>query len=332
MEIVERARRYVAKLPASISGHGGHNHLYRAAVVVVKGFGIDDEDEALEILLEFNRRCVPRWSENELVHKIQEAQKADADDGFLLEAQGRDSPWQETEEPSAEEIAAQHERAEAKRQHQKLVAYAEAVKSAVITTPPLWLERSPVALDPNPPKHFEQWLQLYRPSDVVWCGAIDETGRPCFEVPNFRPVEEWQEMAVRLASKPIQAIYGPFTCPSVFKPGSYSRCNENVLSRPFLVIESDTLSQEQQASLIEWLRQILKLRAVVWSTRRSLHAWFDFPKDDQFAELRIVLPVLGCDPKLFTASQPCRLPGAERPETEKVQSLLYLDVNDLRHE
>ena len=42
------------------------------------------------------------------------------------------------------------------------------------------------------------------------------------------------------------------------------------------------------------------------------------------AELKTILPPLGCDPAMFKPSQPCRLPGVYRgPE---MQALLYLDI------
>ena len=67
----------------------------------------------------------------------------------------------------------------------------------------------------------------------------------------------------------------------------------------------------------------MNLVAIVDTAGKSLHAWFTLPKPEELAELRLVLPVLGCDPKLFTPSQPVRLPGAWR--NGKPQRLVYLD-------
>ena len=46
---------------------------------------------------------------------------------------------------------------------------------------------------------------------------------------------------------------------------------------------------------------------------RQTHGWFDAPRDKRIeARLKAVLSVFGCDPKLFTYSQPVRVPGAFR--------------------
>ena len=41
--LVERARAYLRKLPPSVSGQGGHKALFRAAMVLVDGFGFDHD-------------------------------------------------------------------------------------------------------------------------------------------------------------------------------------------------------------------------------------------------------------------------------------------------
>jgi DNA-binding transcriptional ArsR family regulator len=86
--IVERARSYVPKMPPAISGQGGHEATFRVALALVKGFSLD-AGTALDLLRDFNGRCEPPWSEKELVHKIEDAEKADVPDGYILE---RDEP------------------------------------------------------------------------------------------------------------------------------------------------------------------------------------------------------------------------------------------------
>ncbi len=73
--IVERARRYLVKVPGAISGSGGHAQTLTAAAHLVRGFDLDPET-ALELLTDdFNPRCEPPWSEKELRHKVKEAEK-----------------------------------------------------------------------------------------------------------------------------------------------------------------------------------------------------------------------------------------------------------------
>src|SRR5437899_1669821 len=73
---IERARRYVAKCPPAISGAGGHDATYHVAACLVHGFALGEPD-ALAVLGEYNRGCVPPWSERELRHKIESVSRAD---------------------------------------------------------------------------------------------------------------------------------------------------------------------------------------------------------------------------------------------------------------
>lgn len=68
-----RARSYLSKMPPSVQGSNGSGALFFAACKVVE-FGLRRE-EALELLLEFNTRCEPPWSEAELRHKLADAFK-----------------------------------------------------------------------------------------------------------------------------------------------------------------------------------------------------------------------------------------------------------------
>lgn len=68
----ERAKRYLAKLPAAVSGQGGHDKTWQAAIHVVRGFALP-QTVALELLREYNARCVPPWSERAIQHKCADA-------------------------------------------------------------------------------------------------------------------------------------------------------------------------------------------------------------------------------------------------------------------
>lgn len=83
--IVERARKYLAKLPGAVSGQNGHNATFHAACVLVLGFALDESD-ALWIMHEFNERCQPRWSDRDLERKVKEANKQTGDRGYLRNA------------------------------------------------------------------------------------------------------------------------------------------------------------------------------------------------------------------------------------------------------
>jgi hypothetical protein len=54
-----------------------------------------------------------------------------------------------------------------------------------------------------------------------------------------------------------------------------------------------------------------------------LHAWFDAPRNKVLeSRLKAGLEVFGCDPKVFTYSQPVRVPGAWRDG--RLQRLVWL--------
>lgn len=89
LSIIERARRYLAKVPHAVSGSGGHNATFHAALCLAVGFDLDRH--AVETLMrEYNMRCDPPWSEKELAHKINGAmtRKAASECGRLARAGG----------------------------------------------------------------------------------------------------------------------------------------------------------------------------------------------------------------------------------------------------
>ena len=59
-------------MPSAVAGQGGHGAAFAVAVALVHGFGLSDI-EAWPILLEYNVRCLPPWSEAELRHKLKSA-------------------------------------------------------------------------------------------------------------------------------------------------------------------------------------------------------------------------------------------------------------------
>ncbi len=179
-------------------------------------------------------------------------------------------------------------------------------------TPEQARSESPVSIPADPLEHWSIFLNLLQPDDIIWVGSTYDSGSP-ENAHHFQPVSKWRDFS----QAPFQ-----FTCPSTFKAGSYSRSNDNVLVRRYLVVESDTLQKAEILAVFKWLRQNLPLYAIVDTAGKSLHGWFEYPSEQQLAELKIMLPAMGCDPALFKPSQPCRVPGSWRDS--KVQSLVWL--------
>jgi hypothetical protein len=173
---------------------------------------------------------------------------------------------------------------------------------------------SAVKLQDNVAEHWRLLLGCFGSDDVVWIGGTYDSGKPEAQA-HFLSAQEW----LKKTTPP-----GQYICASTFEPGSYSRTNDNVVARRFLVVESDVLGRDEVGAIFRWMQDAvgLKLRAIVDTAGKSLHAWFDYPAEPVLEDLKLVLPELGCDPKLFTPSQPVRLPSALREK--KHQKLIYL--------
>ena len=71
---VSRARHFLRSVQPAATGCRGDNRTFRICCRVVRGFDLSD-DEALSALLDWNSRCVPPWSEGELLSKIHNARR-----------------------------------------------------------------------------------------------------------------------------------------------------------------------------------------------------------------------------------------------------------------
>lgn len=84
---VKRAAAYLARIPGAVSGNGGHQQAWQAAIAIVRGFDLDESSAFQLLSSEYNPRCEPPWSERELRHKVASAAKdARAERGWLLKA------------------------------------------------------------------------------------------------------------------------------------------------------------------------------------------------------------------------------------------------------
>lgn len=72
--VLERARRYLASVPPAIAGQHGDVHTFRVCCRLVRGFALSEE-QALEALSEWNARCQPPWSSDELLDKLRRAER-----------------------------------------------------------------------------------------------------------------------------------------------------------------------------------------------------------------------------------------------------------------
>jgi hypothetical protein len=74
MDPLDRARRFLARTPAAIAGQHGDLLTFRICCRLVRGFALSDDDAA-QVLREWNARCVLPWSERELLEKVRNARR-----------------------------------------------------------------------------------------------------------------------------------------------------------------------------------------------------------------------------------------------------------------
>ena len=81
---LSRARAYLGAMAPSVSGAGGHEALWRAALALVRGFMLSEADALWLLDSDFNPRCNPQWSKRELAHKVKQAGASHTTAGYLL--------------------------------------------------------------------------------------------------------------------------------------------------------------------------------------------------------------------------------------------------------
>lgn len=173
----------------------------------------------------------------------------------------------------------------------------------------------------------QAFLGIFPPDARLWIAPdIYRSGKP-EHARFFRTVAEWR--AERLTTP------GTRITPSSFGPRCYSRTRSNVVDHHFAVIETDEIGEgklysnkDEFCSLIHWLRESCgwHLAAVVDSGGKSLHAWFHHPGVEDLACLATIADDLGLDKKFLEPSQPWRLPGVPRENSNRWQQLIYLDI------
>lgn len=83
-DVAERCRKYVSKMDPAIAGQGGHDSAWHAAQAIFRGFALP-KPQGWPILLEFNSRCSPPWTEADLEHKADDAlEKSKLPHGYIL--------------------------------------------------------------------------------------------------------------------------------------------------------------------------------------------------------------------------------------------------------
>ena len=330
LTILERARRYIAKCPPAVSGQGGHNATFHVAACLVHGFALGEPD-AMGLLREWNRACVPPWSEADLLHKLRSAVNTPQSKprGFLLgngDTKSETSNLSVSRGGAAVRIAPPPRKAVFCPMVLKRVA---AKAGAVVDVVRFIGERSPVPVDAQDSASFLRWLYPRASGESVLIFSLMQSQGQLLWTAD-------QSDAIRNLDLPAgpdgvwflpQPVDGQFHANPRLGGKRSRRSEESVTAWRYAVLESD------EADADEWLRCLiqmpLRIASICESGGRSIHALVRLEaasKADWDAQVRAIKPVLvtlGADPGALSAVRLTRLPQAKRGE--RLQRLLYLN-------
>ncbi|MEJ6578437.1 MAG: hypothetical protein QNL68_01430 [Akkermansiaceae bacterium] len=191
---------------------------------------------------------------------------------------------------------------------------------------------SPLQLKPSHDAQARQMIEwLFDPDDLLWMGDIRDSNRPVHRS-NFRPAKEWLH---------VSQLH-PRLSAGTYREGSFSRSQANLVTSPYLIIESDDLighkpttaqereeNQKLNAALMRFLVDHfhLELRALIDTGGKSLHGWFSHPSQETTRALSKLLDGLAIDKSVFnqSSSLPLRAPGCLHETTGRRASLYYLN-------
>jgi len=300
MTTLQRAALWLSKVPPAISGSGGHNATYTAAVGLVHGFALSHVD-SLTLLEDWNKSCQPPWKATELAYKLREAASRahNKPRGHLLEAGGSS--------PSGSFDISR-------------VTFKKPVADASPVPVP--------SLSPTPPdpqaSEFRRFMQTaFAPTEVVCiCDAVEE-GRPV-SAGSFITIEEWlnrfDDPQSRILSPEREGI---FVRINPFKPNLYSGSDNDVSAFRHVLVEFDDLPKPEQEQRLR--DSGLPITVLIDSGGKSIHGWVrvDAPNRKEWDARRdeIYRVVPGIDAKNKNPSRYSRLPGAWRSPTSQQRLL-----------
>lgn len=320
LPVQERGRRYIGKLPAAVSEQGGHNATFHVACVLVHGFALGEAD-ALPLLREYNQRCLPPWSEGELIHKIKSAATTAhlTPRGHLLgDEVGSSVPAKPLPPPPP------------KPKFQKMVLARIANKVSNISDVVDFLaKQSPIPVDRQDSASVLRHLYPSGSGEkVLIFSEMKSQGQFLWEADRSDGIQQRDLPAgpegVWFLPQPVNGGYFP----NPRCDGNLSRRSEESVSAfRYAVVESD------EAGTDEWLRCLVqmpfRIASICESGGRSIHALVRVDAasksdwDRIMGPIKPVLITLGADRGALSAVRLSRLPQAMRGT--RCQRLLYLN-------
>jgi hypothetical protein len=310
---LQRAKAYLRKVDGAVSGQGGSSKTFSLACTLLRSASDDETgaafdlpiQDALRLLLEWNKQCRPPWSQSELIHKLNGA----------AARLHRDS----LEDGDRHSLAA----TKTVFDPDYLAQIASLVSAPIL---PLLDQKSA-----QPPKSVNSHMflrLLYAPNEKVLIFTRQESQGQCVWshesdaacIPQSGPDGVWY------LAQPVDGTWhpNPRECLKLSR-----RSEESVTAWRYFVVESDEADRDQ------WLRALvqleLRIAAIYTSGKRSIHALCRADReskhtlDARIEEIKPELVRLGADPKCLTAVRLTRLPGCWRGSAK--QELLYVNPN-----
>lgn len=315
MNTFEQAKKYLMAIPPAVSGQGGHNQTMHAARALKWGFDLSHSD-AMALLREWNQTCLPPWSERELEHKLKDADTKEFGKprGYLLK---KTAPQRFI-----------HPRGNGKVQSTpgKIICGSYNLDTdSLLELPDFFFSGFKLVLQ-----------KCFHPADGVrvMLGITEDGLIGCDSRGGVVLTrEEWFK---RLEEHPdINTHFSRHGGPA---PGVYLGINpmkfdgrgrdEDVTDYRHVLLEFDKLSLQAQWTL--YVKSNLPCAAVIYSGRRSLHAWVKIEaKDLEEYQERVAMVYnhfssYGPDLKNRNPSRFSRCPDARRGDD--VQRLLALHI------
>lgn len=320
----ERARLYLDKVPGAISGQGGDKLTYHIAALLVGKFGLNDSD-ALALMLEWNDKCQPMWSEAELRHKIQCAASAKRIDGSTAR-DDRSWDYQTSYRVRTTMCRSSIPKPSFCPMVLKRIARNVSLPRDVIT---YLKEQSPIAVDPlDSAAYLSKLYPRGNGEKVLVFSCMRSQGQLLWEADQGEVITNADIPAgsdgVWFLPQPVDGQYHD----KPLELGAKSRrSKESVTSWRYLVLESD------EADSDDWLRCVIQLPlrivSICDSGGRSIHALVRLDAtskenwDLQVGAIKNSLITLGADSGALSAVRLTRLPQARRGE--RIQQLYYFN-------
>jgi RecA-family ATPase len=300
LDLIERARRYLAKIPPAISGQHGHDQTFAVACTLVQGFGLSVAD-ASSLLSEYNARCSPPWSERDLAHKLADADRAAPPPegrGHLARSTGPASP-----RPPSSPVS-----------HLSAPATATPIADAT---------------------QFETFLRAcFEPADVLSIAPGTLHPESARAIPEHGGVnslsrDAWLERAASRGgiARVFTSRHGLFIRINPVRPGA-DGTDEDVTTLRHVLVESDALPKAEQERQLR--ASGLPIAALIDSAGASIHAWvrIDAATREQYHARRekvwSALPAFQIDKANKNPSRFSRCPGGLRGDG--VQRLLAVNL------